>query len=1228
MVLRFSVGPIAVQGDLRQFYASIKLFRDQWNLQRVLIKPGLDPSEKEIEGVIVTLIWGIKCVSAQSEAAVMKLAKFVQDSNPRLASFLIDSRFVDDLGDSDEDIKTVKSLIDDADKLFESVGLACKGWSCSYEDPPSEVVEEGGYVSIGGLKWQPKLDFIEVPIPDLHFSRKVRGRIEVGTEVFNGGLLEDMDKFVPKHLSRRMILSKKASIFDLLGKLTPITAGLSLDLRKAVKDTIGWDDPVSDIIRLKWVKNFHVLHQLRGIKFSRARMPIDAISSDMDLIIAGDTAKDFLKISGVWGRFKLKSGRFSCQLLIGKSLLGHEDSSIPKEELESLMIASNLGWITRQTLDKWVTSYILISDSTISLHWVMNDKNRLSLFHRNRSVQIRRGSDLNCMYHVSSRDNPCDIGTRPDAVRLDDVGPNSRWEKGLPWMQEEIKSAVEKGILTPASSLVMLSEEEEDLFKKGFIFDKTPEILTRGHLVLPSRVEQIAGRSVFGNYLVNPAKFSFDKVVRIHSIVFRFLKSFEIFRNRLKPTDHNFRMFPCVEDPELRKLVSMVKRKDLRSLIGNKRTTSKENSRSIQDIHRVNLQSFGCEDPNLKFNGLHHILITDDDISRTLIYLFKKETLIVKKFNKSDFLKKVGIEKDGIIFSRSRILDGQRLQIATGFEDLEFLSNFNPKENGFNFINPVLDRYSPLSYSVADYIHKKLAFHKGYESCYRCSLDRVYIIQGLNLFREIGDECIRCKKLRKKYLDISMGPLAEESFMIAPPFFVCQVDIYGPCHLYVPGHTMALRNRKLLESKCYVLVFVCMISRAVNLQVIESKSADGVIEGVNRLGCEAGFPSYILTDQDSGIMKALTEAEISLKDIELNVFKEKGVRFRTAPVAGHNYHGKVERMIRSVQECLEKMGVEKMRLHATGYQTLMKLIENDLNNLPIGYGYGRSVENSPLLKLIYPNLLKLGRNNNRSLAGPVKLPGSPGELMKKVENGYRVFFELWNTVLIPTMMKTPKWYDDKSDLEIGCIVYFQKVENNLSSIWTVGKVVDIVKSKDGRVRRATVEYRNSNEDFSRQTDRAARSLIRLFHLDDNNWSRDMAEVDRLIKSLDKDKENSLDQKKYSVEQTGATSVKISVIQSPVSKRKLGDKLKTWIAMAKKPCKLCCCGAHCAVFSHDKVDEPREVDIVPGAEVEYPWLKDNSWKDVEDVEDEFDNRRIHYKGMLSLITRTDIDFDNE
>jgi len=100
MLLRFTIGKVAVQGDLKQFYASIKLTSEQWNLQRVLIRKDLDTKSKVLEAIITTLIWGVKSVSGQSEVAIIKLAKYVQEENPALAEMLLESRFVDDIGDS------------------------------------------------------------------------------------------------------------------------------------------------------------------------------------------------------------------------------------------------------------------------------------------------------------------------------------------------------------------------------------------------------------------------------------------------------------------------------------------------------------------------------------------------------------------------------------------------------------------------------------------------------------------------------------------------------------------------------------------------------------------------------------------------------------------------------------------------------------------------------------------------------------------------------------------------------------------------------------------------------------------------------------------------------------------------------------------------------------------------------------------------------------------------
>ena len=71
---------------------------------------------------------------------------------------------------------------------------------------------------------------------------------------------------------------------------------LKVDMRAAVEQTEGWDDPVPDELRGKWIKNFWMLEKLRGMKFQRAIMPEGAISTKMDLIIAVDAAEQCIKM--------------------------------------------------------------------------------------------------------------------------------------------------------------------------------------------------------------------------------------------------------------------------------------------------------------------------------------------------------------------------------------------------------------------------------------------------------------------------------------------------------------------------------------------------------------------------------------------------------------------------------------------------------------------------------------------------------------------------------------------------------------------------------------------------------------------------------------------------------------------------------------------------------------------------------------------------------------------
>ena len=210
------------------------------------------------------MIYGVKSVSAQSEDSIKQLAEAIRPTNPALADFLLFCLYVDDMGESKASEEECRELAAMADQVFASVGLENKGWTFSFSDPPERVAKSGHCIKIGGLIWTPKVEAVEVPIPRLHFSRRSRGRLDDKTSFFEGEF-GDIDKFVPIDLSRRMVASKLASIYDIVGKFVPILIGLKADLREVVINTLTWDEPMSLDLRNKWLENFWKVEQLRGI---------------------------------------------------------------------------------------------------------------------------------------------------------------------------------------------------------------------------------------------------------------------------------------------------------------------------------------------------------------------------------------------------------------------------------------------------------------------------------------------------------------------------------------------------------------------------------------------------------------------------------------------------------------------------------------------------------------------------------------------------------------------------------------------------------------------------------------------------------------------------------------------------------------------------------------------------------------------------------------------------
>ena len=214
----------------------------------------------------------------------------------------------------------------------------------------------------------------------------------------------------------------------------------------------------------------------------------------------------------------------------------------------------------------------------------------------------------------------------------------------------------------------------------------------------------------------------------------------------------------------------------------------------------------------------------------------------------------------------------------------------------------------------------------------------------------------------------------------------------------------------------------------------------------------------------------MREMDVSLRNLQYELFSEHGAVFEVCPVGGHERQGLVERRIRTVQSSLKEMGLDKMRVHSMGLQTMCKMIENTLNNLPYGFTKSRSDSNQSLYKLISPNLLRHGRNNNRALSGPVRLSADNSQMLKDVQKRNDAWFEIFRDSCVPNLVMRQKWFKNERDLSVGDMVFFRKTESDLGEgDWTVGIVEQVIASKDGCIRKVVVKYRNATEDFDRMT---------------------------------------------------------------------------------------------------------------------------------------------------------------
>ena len=168
-------------------------------------------------------------------------------------------------------------------------------------------------------------------------------------------------------------------------------------------------------------------------------------------------------------------------------------------------------------------------------------------------------------------------------------------------------------------------------------------------------------------------------------------------------------------------------------------------------------------------------ILSQHEIQRSENYFYQKASEEVKEFSGPSKYEKIWSEKDKINYT-GRILPNQDIQHTGNPTDIMLDL---PSTSFFAWI---IHKNSPIAYSIISDTHwyHQAAKHSGVETLMGYVLQKVYIIEGRSLMKQIRKGCEWCRYLLKRCINIAINPISKYSLTIAPPFYISQVDLAGP----------------------------------------------------------------------------------------------------------------------------------------------------------------------------------------------------------------------------------------------------------------------------------------------------------------------------------------------------------------------------------------------------------------------------------------------------------------
>ncbi|XP_047497830.1 uncharacterized protein LOC125044912 [Penaeus chinensis] len=300
-----------------------------------------------------------------------------------------------------------------------------------------------------------------------------------------------------------------------------------------------------------------------------------------------------------------------------------------------------------------------------------------------------------------------------------------------------------------------------------------------------------------------------------------------------------------------------------------------------------------------------------------------------------------------------------------------------------------------------------------------CKLQtKFWVPSARKVIRAVKRKCVTCRRLDYKVEGQCMGQVATERITPCPAFYHTAKDIFGP---------FQIRDnvKKRTTGKAYGVIFNCMVTRAVYIDVVDGYDTHSFLKTFRRFTAVHGYPATVHSDLGSQLVSASKELQIAINNWNMSDISEFGTKRglkwifnRSADAAWQNVS---ESLIKSVKRSLA-MIIGSTLMTYSDLQTIFFEIANLMNERPIGLKPGMDLE---LGTYLCPNDLLLGRASNHAPCGPWKDSFNTKRRLDYIQNVVNTFWRKWHRDYFPTLIVRQKWHTDKRNLQSGDIVLIQ-----------------------------------------------------------------------------------------------------------------------------------------------------------------------------------------------------------